>query len=432
MTGNDFCEMLRPTVAPNRKYLHLNFVWPTATRMGLNQSVIMEADPEGETFHIKEGRMKIRIGKDAIKTKHRDIPIEEWDSYYDRYLSKKYIVYSEKPIETKEVSTGKGDSLQVDGSVFAPIENAVADSLVKKLLNYARHAVEETFDTKHIEEIPAKMVEVSKLILNTLSEQAANMSVAEFNTLLNTLYAVLPRRQDSVKNAAREQDFAEIIEKEMDIFDVVTSQMKDAELSKNAKGKNILDAYGIEVRGVTDEEEAYIKKKLAGNAHQYVRAWKVTNKATEHDFDRYVEKELSGMSHPVRRLFHGSRSENFWSIITTGLNIRPTGVVITGKMFGNGTYFAPDACKSLGYTSRSGSRWANGSEATGFLGIYKVAVGNAASPSCAKSYTYDSLHKDGYHSVWCKRGGSIGLRMDEVVVYQNCQSTIEYLVEIRE
>ncbi len=423
----DFCEMLRPSEAPNREYLHMNFVWPTATKMGLNQTVIMEADPKGETFDIKEGRMKIRIGKDAIKTRRRDIPMEEWDEMYERFISKKYIVYSEKPLEVRKVQ-GK-EALNVEGQTFARIEDPDANSLVTNLLAAAQHAFEEAFDTKKVEEVPEKMVQVSKLILGALADKASNMSVAEFNTLLNTLYAVLPRRQDRIRNAAREADFAEIIEHEQDLFDMVTSQIENNRLEKESKGKSILDAYGLEVRGVTEEEEEYIKKKLAGDARRYIRAWKVTNKKTEAAFQKYVDTELKGIAKPVRRLFHGSRSENFWSIITTGLNIRPTGVVITGKMFGNGTYFAPDACKSIGYTSSWGSRWANGSANTGYLGIYKVAVGNPAEPSSVRNYSYESLKKDGKHSVWCKRGGQIGLRMDEVVVYQNCQSTIEYLVE---
>ncbi len=425
----DFCEMLRPSEAPNRKYLHMNFVWPTATKMGLNQTVIMEADPNGETFHIKEGRMKIRIGKDAIKTRRRDIPMEEWDEIYERYISHKYIVYSEKPLEVKKVQ-GQ-ESLSVDGRTFARIEDPDAQNLVTKLLSAAQHAFEEAFDTKKIEEIPPKMVEVSKLILTALAGQAANMSVAEFNTLLNTLYAVLPRRQDRIKNATRESDFGEIIEHEQDLFDMVTAQLKDEELKQAASGKDILESYGLEVRGVTPEEEKYIKEKLHDQAKYYMQAWKVNNKKTERAFNDFVESELKGIKKPVHHLFHGSRSENFWSIITTGLNIRPTGVVITGKMFGNGTYFAPDACKSMGYTSTIGSRWANGTEATGYLAIYKVAVGNPAEPSGVRNYSYESLKKDGKHSVWCKRGGQIGLRMDEVVVYQNCQSTIEYLIEMK-
>ena len=47
-----------------------------------------------------------------------------------------------------------------------------------------------------------------------------------------------------------------------------------------------------------------------------------------------------------------------------------------------------------------------------------------------KLYDYKMLKEDGYHSVRCKRGGQIGLRMTEVIVYQDNQSTIEYLVEI--
>ena len=45
--------------------------------------------------------------------------------------------------------------------------------------------------------------------------------------------------------------------------------------------------------------------------------------------------------------FHGSRNENFISILKTGLLIRPSGAIHTGSMFGDGIYFAPKARKSF-------------------------------------------------------------------------------------
>ncbi|MCR4658518.1 MAG: hypothetical protein K5770_20155, partial [Lachnospiraceae bacterium] len=46
-----------------------------------------------------------------------------------------------------------------------------------------------------------------------------------------------------------------------------------------------------------------------------------------------------GISH----LFHGSKTENWFNIVKTGLVIDPEkfGVAICGKAYGYGTYFAP-------------------------------------------------------------------------------------------
>ena len=64
-------------------------------------------------------------------------------------------------------------------------------------------------------------------------------------------------------------------------------------------------------------------------------------------------------------------------------------------MFGYGTYFANKAKKSLGYASIKGSCWANGSDNTGFLGIYKVATGKPYDVFNAQSdLTYDYYRKD--------------------------------------
>jgi len=52
-------------------------------------------------------------------------------------------------------------------------------------------------------------------------------------------------------------------------------------------------------------------------------------------FDDFVEQE---QVKDVRLFWHGSRNENWWSIINTGLVLRPTNAVITGKMFGYGIY----------------------------------------------------------------------------------------------
>ena len=103
-------------------------------------------------------------------------------------------------------------------------------------------------------------------------------------------------------------------------------------------------------------------------------------------------------------------------------------------MFGNGTYFAPLAKKSLGYTS--GGYWTGG-DGTKFLAIYKVATGKRYD---IYSGSDTSLNKrvlqmkcPGAHCTWA-HGGSTGgttLYNDEVIVYDEAQSTIEYLIMMK-
>ena len=49
--------------------------------------------------------------------------------------------------------------------------------------------------------------------------------------------------------------------------------------------------------------------------------------------------------------------------------------IITGKMFGNGVYFAPSSMKSWNYTSYRGTSWANGDADVAFMGLYATAYG---------------------------------------------------------
>ena len=71
--------------------------------------------------------------------------------------------------------------------------------------------------------------------------------------------------------------------------------------------------------------------------------------------------------------FHGSKNENFWSILKNGLLLNPK-ASITGKMLGNGIYMAPNAIKSLNYTSLQGTRWAHGNSKVGYMAIFAVAI----------------------------------------------------------
>ena len=128
-------------------------------------------------------------------------------------------------------------------------------------------------------------------------------------------------------------------------------------------------------------------------------------------------------------LWHGSRTENWWSIFKNGMSLNPNAVV-TGKMFGHGLYFAPKAEKSMGYVDMCGSYWAHGTQNKGYLALFEVAMGKPYEIKNGwldSDFRYEDL-KYGCHSVWAKAGST--LRNDECIIYKENQCDIRYLVEV--
>ena len=175
-----------------------------------------------------------------------------------------------------------------------------------------------------------------------------------------------------------------------------------------------------------------IKSFLGSCSDKFKNAWVVKNNKTQEKFDIFVKSEGNIKT---KLLWHGSRNENWWSIINSGLVLKPTNAVITGKMFGYGTYFATKARKSLGYTSLSGSYWAGGSSNSAFMSLYDVAYGipyDAYSfDSQYNQLNYDRLQriKPGDHCLHTHE--RMMQRNDAIIVYKEDQTTIKYLVELK-
>jgi poly [ADP-ribose] polymerase len=198
------------------------------------------------------------------------------------------------------------------------------------------------------------------------------------------------------------------------------------------KQQTILEELGLEMEEATADDVALIKTLMKESAGKFRKAWRVTNIKTQKRFDNFV---ADNNIKDTRLLFHGSRSENFWSIIKTGLVLRPTNAVITGKMFGYGVYYAPKCAKSIGYTSLSGSYWARGGNNTAYMALFDVAYGTPYDvynfDSKYYNLDYDKLQqfKAGANCLHAHADKGM-LRNDEIVVYKEDQMTIKYLIEI--
>lgn len=384
--------------------------------VGQNNNKFYRMIPEGNTFRVEYGR----IGNTGFQTGTYDI--EKWDSQLRSKLKKGYVDQTHLVAEVIE------DKKQ---SKYAEIINASISAIVRRLQQFAKQSIEDNY-TISSNKVTKAMVEEAQNIIDNISN---SKTVEDFNNYLLNLFRVIPRKMKKVSDnlATLKDDFSEILQKEQDLLDTMRGQVFQKLVLETDDGINnekqtILEALGLEFSDITKDEEVLIRKQLGSSAHKFYKAWKVINKKTQKQFDKFT-KENKILNKKL--LFHGSRSENFWSIINGGLVLRPN-AVITGKMFGIGIYFSPDADKSLGYTSLSGSRWSNGDQTSGFMGLYDVAYGNPMDvysfDSKYYNFSYSSLNgKNSLHA----HGGTGMLRKDEIVIYKEEQSTIKYLVEIK-
>lgn len=419
-------------IPPNTEYLELNFVGETATGRGNNQQYVMENLHDG-TFRGTESRVGITIGRHRPRSFIN--PMEKWDEIFQSKVSRGYMVTKTKKMEQKVIEK---NTSSINGNEYAPIANASVNEVVTLLLECTTAVLSQNYRIK-IDDISDEMIAFGQSILKELSSGYSRMSVAEFNNKLKTLYAAIPRRIDNLSKvlAKRKLDFNDIIADEQELFDVMVNRVRNAhDLDNCSVRPTVLEAFHLDWRDVTEEEQDKVLSMLKGNASQYVKAWRIRNRRTEERFDRFCQQEQLSEGHGIDHLFHGSRTENFWSIVTNGLLINPDcGVQRTGSMFGNGTYFAPLAQKSLGYTD--GGYWAGGNTDVRFLAIYRVATGKHHDiyQGCDTSHTKNVFQKKypGAHCAWAHGRGTGGTTLfnDEVVVYDEAQSTIEYLIMMK-
>lgn len=367
--------------------------------------------PSDDTFTVTFGR----VGASGQQATY---PMRAWNSKYNEKIRKGYVDV-----------TGLRDTSAVDHQAgYKAIEDAGIAKLVEELLSKARQTVKRNYLITADAVTPA-MIHRAQGLLNNLT---VTRDVEEFNAILTRLFTTIPRSMKQVKDylAKSEPDMPDVVKREQELLDVLSSQVQNtAPKPETVSDKTILEEAGLTVKPATKAELAKIKK-LLGNGIELREAWQVTNVHTQEVFDKRQQQR------PVKTqlLWHGSRTENWWSILGSGLLLRPTNAVINGKMFGHGIYFAPSARKSLGYTSLHNSYWAGGSDNHGYMALMEVATGDPYNiyewQSKFGGLNAEQLQKvaPGKDSVHAHAGKS--LKNDEIIVYTQEQVTIKYLVRV--
>jgi poly [ADP-ribose] polymerase 2/3/4 len=369
--------------------------------------------------------IEVTFGRVGASERHETYPTSKWDSILKAKLKKGYKDVTHLFTEAATGNVG-----------FADISEFAVKQLINKLEAYAKKQV-DTYYNVSANSVTKRQVEEAQSILNELINYTGCVNNNLANKYLLDLYSTIPRKmkkvQDHLLNNDTCKDLEKMLESEQDLLDTMSQQVKQNELSKDNNNDriSILDAMGLEIFKTMPKEINLIKEKLGDVASQYENSYRVVNKKTQIRFDKWIKNAKVDRT---KLFFHGSRNENWMGILDTGLLLRPTGVVITGKMFGNGTYYADKARKSIGYTSLSGSYWAKGSANEAFMALFDVHLGDSLRvkrhESWMSSLDEKKLKAKGVYDSLFAEGGA-DLKNNEYIVYREEQSTIKYLIQVK-
>lgn len=396
---------------------------------------------------IDADRFKVEYGRVGSNYRTIEYSMYEWDSKYRSKISKGY----------KDV-TELVEKTDLNGNSFKLPYDYISDKSIRDILNrlytYTDRYLKENY-LINANDVSKAQIDKAYEIIDELEKLAysKNLDIDNINRQLINLFETIPRRMKNVKdnlidtNVTRDE-IDEKVRAELDMLKTMSDavelkkkkQVENSKLNEQVENLTLdeqktktLENLGLIVENVTDEDVKFIKKQLGESSNLYKNAWKVINPRTEKLFNDLLKTpEYKGSK--IAHYWHGSRNQNWYNIIQTGLVTNPKGVKITGKMFGYGIYFAPKAKKSVNYTSLEGSYWAGGSDKSGFMALFDVALGNVLDVYehhywCSRTNKEEMWKHNKCHSLYAHEGKGF-LYNDEVIAYNDAQVNIRYIVEI--
>ena len=399
----------------------------------------------------KKGTTRI-ADYDASKDGSTTYPLTMFWVKYNEKIAKGYVDRTEeKDFENASVKV-TGGSKQKN---YAPISEEAIAELVKFLIEAQKKAVEANYELS----IPSSQAAIdrAKELLAGMQRLYDDYMVASIDApglpfpadqmqkLYKDLVLTIPRRIDDVSayltrwslDQNDEMYLGNVLDNEAELLlNFIDVYNRDHGIEKKGKLEEIVKDTILSANGLTCDYVPYKERfvledrlratngrgQLEDDRHKIKQIVAIRNEKT----DAALEASCKRLKIPQAQrhlLFHGSGTQNWWSIITGGLQIR----YAANGMFGRGIYFAPLGQKSLGYTSILGSRWAGGRENYGVLGLFDVAMGNPRNETNAVSNPLPRLQNGKYDSIWAKATPH-GLYNDECIVYEDGRASIRYLV----
>jgi len=365
-----------------------------------------------------DGNFLAEWGRVGASPQSTTYPMSRWESILKEKLGKGY---------TRVVGHGSGDTSTVQPSNLM-IANDDIRELVLFLIKSAKQSISRNYLVSSESVTQAQIDEAQGIIgklKGVVGDTGSHKAYLDINSLLEKLYRTIPRRMADTRFYFLQDGFShdkavKLLQNEQSLLDTLQSQVGSSQVSDNID----LHSLGLDIEVASQAD----RDNIAHNSDFKVssqKIFKVVNKDTE---SRLIKGK-------TKLLYHGTKNENWLSVLQRGLLIRPSGVSTTGSMLGDGVYFADKAKKSIGYTSLRGSYWASGSSNKAYLALFAVNLGRTWDLLNGKTHSSWMTRLDqkqvsakGYDTVFAK--GGVDLRNNEYVIYDHARCSIRYLIEL--
>ncbi len=412
-------DTIHDELDPSDDYRH---VFLTCINPESNNYKYYEIIPSEEDFFtVRFGRMNENLLSFTPSGRTTHEPYESrmyWIRYYEK-LSKGYVDNSDIYIACRSNKTLRRKK-DASGNL-TPVSKSLEEKLYYDLMSYSKKVVEENI-------MVSKMTTSQLERYNTLYfELCGTRNLEEFNRILLELYSICPRKISDVSSqmASNAAGRREILEKEKDLNASINAVF-GMNTEENRLRDNPFTSMDIELYAATYEQRKHVLDHLYDELKPKVRnIYRVIPRKQKEKFEQYLSDHHIEI---IKELWHGSRNENWLSIIEKSLLLYPD-AVITGKMFGDGIYFASDIYKSLNYTSMKGSYWSKGTASVGYMGLFATAYGEPLKVTAPKTYREDDLIKANKNCIHAEAGQY--LRNDEIVFYNEDAVLLNYIVEFK-
>lgn len=370
--------------------------------------IMVTGDNNNKFYRMSDndnGNFTVEYGRVGVTSTTLTYHISLWDSKYKEKVKKGY----------KDVSDLK--ATQVDGKVI--FNSSDVEHFYNCFSRYTKENVGRNY-TISAGAVTKLMIDEAQGAIN---EMLLAQSPDDFNKNLLRVFTALPRRISDVRYELIKdlKDRDKKVSKEQDILDSLSSQI----LTNLVQGdQSIEDLLGVKIE-LVNNLDIIDKLIMPTNSSKYkpYKTYKIDHQVTRSSFTSWLTKQKNQHS---ELLIHGTRNPNIFSILKSGLIIRPTNAVISGAAYGEGIYHSAHTDKSLGYTGYDQDKV--------FL-IQNVHMGNpytyngwySEGKDISRSQMrYDYLNSKGYDSLYVKPGD--GLRNSEYIVYNQEQTNTEYIL----
>lgn len=369
--------------------------------------IMVSADNNNKFYRMTEqsdGTFNVEYGRVGVTSIKESYPLSRWDSKYKEKIKKGY----------KDVSDLK--ATVVDGQVT--FNSTDVEHFYNCFSKYTKENVSRNY-TISAGVVTKLMIEEAQ---GSIDEMLKATTVDHFNKYLLQVFTALPRRISDVRHELLKslQDRDKRVSKEQDILDSLSSQI----ITNGVVGdQTIEDLLGVKIE-LVNNLDVIDKLVMPTNSSGYkpYKTYKITHEGRDKHFNDWLSNQKN---QHTELLIHGTRNPNIFSILKSGLIIRPTNAVISGAAYGEGIYHSAHTDKSLGYT---------GSDRDKIFLIQNVHMGNpyvyngwySEGKDISRSQMrYDYLSSKGYDSLYVKPGD--GLRNSEYIVYNSEQTSTSYI-----